>query len=62
MIVLSALSPFLGLPGGHDLLSQLVHANPVALGATAIATMVAVVMPLGRWTALGQIPEGELVS
>lgn len=57
IIVLSALSPFLGLPGGHDLISQLVSANPLALGATLVATLLAIVMPLGRWTALSQLPE-----
>ena len=61
IIVLSALSPFLGLPGGHDLASQLLHANPIALAATLVATMLAIVMPLGRWTALGQLPEDTLI-
>ena len=61
IIVLSALSPFLGLPGGHELLSQLVSANAIAVVATLVATTVFIVMPLGRWTALGQIPGEEVL-
>ena len=53
LIALSVISPFVGLPGGHELLVQLVHASPIDIAITLIALLLFVVAPLGRWTAIG---------
>jgi hypothetical protein len=53
LIVLSVVSPFIGLPGGRDLIAHLVHAQPGALAFTFLALLNFVMIPLGRWTAIG---------
>jgi alpha-1,6-mannosyltransferase len=64
LIVLSVVSPFVGLPGGRELLTQLVHIDPISLALTLAALLIFVVAPLGKWTAIGQRTEStsELVS
>ncbi len=62
VIVLTVVSPFIGLPGGRDLLNQLVHANPIIIACTLLALLAFVVAPLGRWTALGQLDEPILAD
>jgi hypothetical protein len=57
VIVLTVVSPFIGLPGGRDLVNQLLHADPIMLAVTLLALLAFVVAPLGRWTALGQLDE-----
>jgi alpha-1,6-mannosyltransferase len=50
VIVLSVVSPFVGLPGGHKLLGAIVHA-PMAETAVVILLLWGVLFaPLGRWT------------
>ena len=51
IIVLSVLSPFIGLPGGRTLLDQLIHANPLAVAAALVVLLGVLVAPLGRWSA-----------
>ncbi len=49
-LLLSITSPFLGLPGGRQLLAGLVHAN-LAVWAGALAILLAtLLLPMGRWT------------
>lgn len=50
ILVLSVLSPFIGLPGGRNLLDQLIHANPLAAAAALIVLLGVLLAPLGRWT------------
>jgi hypothetical protein len=54
LIALSVVSPFLGLPGGRELLAQLFHAQPIVLAITLAALLAFVIAPLGRWTAIGR--------
>jgi len=50
ILLLSITGPFAGLPGGHDLVTGLVHSN-LLLIATAIVVLGGVlVVPMGRWT------------
>jgi alpha-1,6-mannosyltransferase len=50
LLALSITGPFIGLPGGRQLLSGLVHSNPLLI-AVAVAIMGGVLlMPMGRWT------------
>jgi hypothetical protein len=60
VIILSVISPFIGLPGGRELLVQLFHADPIVLAITLLALLLFVVAPLGRWTAIGQSDEFRL--
>ena len=62
VISLTVISPFIGLPGGRDLVSELLHAQPIAIACTLVALLFFVVAPLGRWTALGQLEEPVLAS
>ena len=50
LLALSITSPFLGLPGAHDLWTSLVHANPLMMAAALIVLMGTLLVPLGRWT------------
>jgi alpha-1,6-mannosyltransferase len=54
LIALSVVSPFIGLPGGRQLVNQLLHAEPSMLAVTLVCLLAFVVAPLGRWTALGR--------
>jgi hypothetical protein len=59
LLLLSITGPFIGLPGGRQLLSGLVHSNPLLI-AIAVAILGGVlVLPLGRWTQWSW-PEREL--
>jgi hypothetical protein len=50
LLLLSITGPFIGLPGGRQLLAGLVHANPL-LVALALAIVGGVLLlPMGRWT------------
>ena len=59
ILLLSITGPFIGLPGGRELLRDLVHSNPLLI-ALAVAILGGVlVMPMGRWTQWSW-PEKEL--
>jgi hypothetical protein len=50
ILALSITGPFIGLPGGRQLLAGLVHSNPLLI-ALALAILGGVlVVPMGRWT------------
>ncbi len=50
LLLLSIIGPFIGLPGGRQLLAGLVHSNPLLI-ALAVAILGGVlVAPMGRWT------------
>ena len=50
LLALSITGPFIGLPGGRQLLADLIHSNPLLI-AVAVAILGGVlVMPMGRWT------------
>jgi alpha-1,6-mannosyltransferase len=59
LLLLSITGPFIGLPGGRQLLAGLVHSNPLLI-ALAVAILGGVLItPMGRWTQWSW-PEGEL--
>jgi hypothetical protein len=59
LLLLSITGPFIGLPGGRQLLSGLVHSNPLLI-ALAVAILGGVfIAPMGRWTQWSW-PEGGL--
>jgi hypothetical protein len=50
LLLLSITGPFIGLPGGRQLLAGLVHSNPLLI-AVAVAILGGVLLlPMGRWT------------
>jgi hypothetical protein len=50
LLALAITGPFIGLPGGRQLLGGLVHSNPLLI-ALAVAVLGGVlVLPMGRWT------------
>ena len=50
LVALSALSPFIGLPGGRTLLDELIHYNPIAVAAALLVLLGVLVVPIGRWS------------
>ena len=56
VIVLSLISPFLGLPGGQQLLPAIVHAPMLETGAVLLLLWALLGAPLGRWTTYGRAP------
>jgi hypothetical protein len=61
ILLLSITGPFVGIPGGRELLSGLVHANPLLI-AVAVALLGGVlVAPMGRWTQWSW-PEGRATA
>jgi hypothetical protein len=51
IIVLSVISPFVGLPGGRKLLSAIVHVPMVETGVIILGLWGLLFAPLGSWTA-----------
>jgi hypothetical protein len=50
LLALSITGPFIGMPGGRELLADLVHSNPLLI-ALAVAILGGVlILPMGRWT------------
>jgi alpha-1,6-mannosyltransferase len=50
LLALSITAPFIGIPGGRELLDGLIHSNPL-LTALAVALLGGVLLvPMGRWT------------
>jgi alpha-1,6-mannosyltransferase len=61
ILALSITGPFIGLPGGRQLLAGLVHSNPLLI-ALAVAILGGVLLlPMGRWTQWSW-PERELAT
>jgi alpha-1,6-mannosyltransferase len=59
LLLLSITGPFIGLPGGRQLLAGLVHSNPLLI-ALAVAILGGVLIaPMGRWTQWSW-PEGQV--
>lgn len=59
LLLLSITGPFIGLPGGRQLLAGLVHSNPLLI-ALAVAILGGVLLvPMGRWTQWSW-PESEV--
>ena len=51
LVVLSVVSPFLGLPGGRTLLDDLIHYNPLLVLLALAALLGVLLAPMGRWSA-----------
>lgn len=49
IIVLSISSAFIGLPGGRQLIEELLHANPLAMAAALLALLGVLTVPLTPW-------------
>jgi alpha-1,6-mannosyltransferase len=56
VIGLSVVSPFVGLPGGHKLLSAIVHAPMIETGIVILMLWGLLFAPLGAWTTYDRAP------
>jgi len=50
LLALSITSPFLGLPGAHDLWNSLLHANVALMALSLLVLAGTLLMPMGHWT------------
>ncbi len=50
LLALSITGPFIGLPGGRQLLADLVHSNPLLIALVVAILGGVLVVPMGRWT------------
>ena len=50
LLALSITGPFIGLPGGRELLAGLVHANPLLIALVLALVGGLLIAPMGRWT------------
>jgi len=61
IMLLSITGPFIGMPGGRELLAGLVHANPLII-AVAVALLGGVLLlPMGAWTQWSWPEEAEIL-
>jgi alpha-1,6-mannosyltransferase len=56
VIGLSVVSPFVGLPGGHKLLTAIVHAPMIETGVVLFLLWCVLFAPLGGWTSYAHTP------
>jgi hypothetical protein len=57
---LSMIVPFIGLTGGADLLTQLVHTDPVSMVLAVMVLWAVAIVPLGHWTTSWRIDTSRL--
>jgi len=57
---LSAVAPFIGLTGGSDLLSELVHTDPLSMVLAVMVLWAIAIVPLGNWTTSWRIGRSRL--
>jgi alpha-1,6-mannosyltransferase len=57
---LSAAVPFIGLTGGSDLLSELVHTDPLSMVLAVMVLWAVAIVPLGNWTTSWRIDRSRL--
>jgi hypothetical protein len=58
VIALSVISPFVGLPGGRDLLRGIVNAPMIETGCVLLLLWGLLLAPLGAWTTYGRNDSG----
>lgn len=59
LLLLTVIGPFIGMPGGRQLLSGLVHSNPLLIALAVAIVGGVLIVPMGRWTQWSS-PEREL--
>jgi hypothetical protein len=57
LVTLSIGSAFIGLPGGRQLVDDLIHANPMAVAAALLACLAVLTVPLTSLSREGSAPE-----
>jgi alpha-1,6-mannosyltransferase len=61
-LILAAIAPFMGLPGGWLLQHAVIAAGPLTIAALAAVLAIIAALPLGPWAAAGRRPEARLIS
>jgi hypothetical protein len=59
LVALTVLAPFIGLPGGHALLHDLIAYNPLAVAGALAFLLAVLVVPIGRWSTAWRDPMSE---
>ncbi|HWE65600.1 MAG TPA: polyprenol phosphomannose-dependent alpha 1,6 mannosyltransferase MptB [Acidimicrobiales bacterium] len=59
---ISIVAPFIGLTGGAQLLTQLLHTNPASMVLAVLVLWGLVIMPLGSWTTSWRLDTTRLAS
>ena len=62
MLGLSTVAPFIGLTGGADLLSELVHTDPASMVLAVMVLWAVAILPLGNWTTSWRIDRSRLTA
>jgi alpha-1,6-mannosyltransferase len=57
---LSAVAPFIGLTGGGELLSDLVHTDPASMVLAVMVLWAVAILPLGNWTTSWRLDRSRL--
>ncbi len=57
---LSTVAPFIGLTGGADLLSELVHTDPASMVLAVLVLWAVAIFPLGNWTTSWRLDRSRL--
>jgi hypothetical protein len=57
---LSIVAPFIGLTGGADLLSELLHTDPLSMVLAVMVLWAVAIFPLGNWTTSWRIDRSRL--
>jgi hypothetical protein len=60
VLALSAVTPFIGLTGGSDLLNELVHTDPASMVLAVMVLWAVAILPLGNWTMSWRIDRSRL--
>jgi hypothetical protein len=60
VLALSVVVPFIGLTGGADLLTQLIHTDPVSMVLAVMVLWAIAIVPLGHWTTSWRIDTSRL--
>jgi hypothetical protein len=53
-------APFIGLTGGSDLLSELVHTDPASMVLAVMVLWAIAIVPLGTWTTSWRLDRSRL--
>ena len=59
---LSTVAPFIGLTGGADLLSELVHTDPASMVLAVMVLWAVAIFPFGNWTTSWRIDRSRLAA
>jgi alpha-1,6-mannosyltransferase len=60
VLALSAVTPFIGLTGGTELLNELIHTDPITMVLAVMVLWAVAIVPLGSWTTSWRLDRSRL--